>query len=90
MTTKKTLSLLLCLMMLLGSTALAAPLTDMLGREITLQEPAQRIVALTASDVEILYALGAGDRLVGRGEYCNYPLEALEVPSVQSGFETNI
>ena len=57
---------------------------------ITLIKPAQRIIALTASDVEILYALGAGDRLVGRGEYCNYPLQALEVPSVQSGFETNI
>lgn len=90
MTTKKTLSLVLAVMMLLSITALAAPLTDMLGREIKLEKPAQRIVALTASDVEILYAIGAGDRLVGRGEYCNYPLEALDVPSVQSGFETNI
>lgn len=90
MTAKKTLTLFLSLFLLLGSTALAAPLTDMLGREIDLMTPAKRIVALTASDVEILYALGAGDRLVGRGEYCNYPIEALDVPSVQSGFETNI
>ena len=90
MNTKKTLSFLLAAVMLMSITAMAAPLKDMLGREINLQEPAQRIVALTASDVEILYALGAGDRLVGRGEYCNYPLEALEVPSVQSGMETNI
>lgn len=64
--------------------------TDMTGREITLEGPASRIVALTASDVEILYAIGAGDALVGRGEYCNYPAEALEVTSVQSGYETNI
>jgi iron complex transport system substrate-binding protein len=28
--------------------------------------------------------------LVGRGEYCNYPAEVLEVPSVQSGMETNL
>ncbi|MDO4572579.1 MAG: ABC transporter substrate-binding protein, partial [Clostridia bacterium] len=64
--------------------------TDMIGREITLEEPATRIVALTASDCEILYAIGAGDLLVGRGEYCDYPAEVLEVPSVQSGYDTNI
>lgn len=64
--------------------------TDMNGREITLEKPADRIVALTASDCEILYALGAGDTLVGRGEYCNWPEEVLNVPSVQSGENTNV
>lgn len=64
--------------------------TDMTGREITLEEPATRIVALTPSDCEILYAIGAGDTLVGRGEYCDYPEEVLEIPSVQSGADTNI
>lgn len=64
--------------------------TDMMGREITLDAPAQRIVALTAADCEILYAIGAGDTLVGRGEYCDYPANVLDIPSVQSGFETNI
>ena len=68
----------------------AVTFTDMTGREITLDAPADRIVALTASDCEILYALGAGDKLVGRGEYCDYPAEVFEVPSVQSGYETNI
>ena len=65
-------------------------ITDMTGREITLEESAQRVVALTAADCEILYALDAGDLLVGRGEYCDYPLEVFDVPSVQSGYETNI
>ena len=64
--------------------------TDMTGREITLEEPVERIVALSAADCEVLYALGAGDLLVGRGEYCDYPAEVLEVPSVQSGYETNL
>lgn len=68
----------------------AVTLTDMTGREITLDAPAERVVALTASDCEILYALGAGDLLVGRGEYCDYPAEVLDVPSVQSGYDTNI
>ena len=64
--------------------------TDMTGRMVTLDGPASRVVALTASDCEILYALGAGDTLVGRGEYCDYPAEVFDVPSVQSGSETNI
>ena len=64
--------------------------TDMTGREITLEAPAAKIVALTASDVEILYALGAGDLLVGRGEYCDYPAEVADLPSLTSGAETNV
>ena len=64
--------------------------TDMTGREITLDEPATRVVALSAADCEVLYAVGAGDLIVGRGEYCDYPAEVLAVPAVQSGMETNI
>lgn len=65
-------------------------ITDMMGREVKLSAPAQRIVALTAADCEILYAIGAGEYLVGRGEYCDYPDAVLDVPSVQSGYETNV
>lgn len=65
-------------------------ITDFDGREITLEEPADRVVALTAADCEILYALGAGDTLVGRGEYCDWPTEVLDIPSVESGANTNI
>lgn len=68
----------------------AVTITDMKGREITLEEPAERIVALTASDCEILYAIGAGDTLVGRGTYCDYPAEVLDIPAVESGADTNI
>ena len=64
--------------------------TDMKEREITLDEPATRVVALTASDCEIIYAIGAGDALVGRGEYCDYPLEVVDVTAVESGANTNI
>ncbi len=64
--------------------------TDMTGREITLDKPAERIVALSAADCEFLFAIGAGDKLIGRGEYCDYPAEVLSIPSVQSGYDTNI
>ena len=73
-----------------GAFAQDLTITDMTGREITIEAPVERVVALTASDCEILYALGAGDLLVGRGEYCDYPEQVLDVPSVQSGYETNI
>ena len=68
----------------------AISFTDMMGREITLEKPAERIVALTASDCEILYAIGAGDKLVGRGRYCDYPAEIADVPAVESGATTNL
>ncbi|MEA4929604.1 MAG: ABC transporter substrate-binding protein [Candidatus Limiplasma sp.] len=93
---KLTLGLILLLMLtaLLGGalaeTAGPVTLTDMKGREVTLSAPATRIVALSPADCEILYAIGAGATLVGRGEYCDYPAEVADVPSVQSGAETNI
>ncbi len=92
---RKIIALCLALAMLLGVASVLAEtegvtVTDMYGREVTLTEPATRIVALTASDCEILCALGCEDALVGRGEYCDYPPSVLDKPSVQSGYETNI
>ena len=63
---------------------------DMTDRKITLDAPAEKIIALTPSDCEILFALGAGGTLIGRGEYCDYPASVSSVPSVQSGADTNI
>ena len=93
--TKKLISLFLALVMAFSLTAAfaestAVTVTDMAGREITLDAPATKVVALTASDCEILAALGAEDTLVGRGEYCDYPESILEVPAVQSGADTNL
>ena len=65
-------------------------ITDMTGREIVLDKPAESIIALSAADCENLYAVGAGDLLVGRGEYCDYPEQVLDLPVVQSGANTNL
>lgn len=91
---RKLVSLLLCLALCLCALPVLAEdgvsVTDMKGREITLDAPAARIVALSPSDCEILYALGAEDTLVGRGQYCDYPEAVLEIPAVNSGAETNL
>ena len=52
--------------------------------------PARRIVSLLPSFTEILFAIGAGDRLVGRTAWCDYPAAALEVPSVGDGMPPNV
>jgi len=52
--------------------------------------PARRIVSLLPSSTEILFAIGAGDRVVGRTQWCDYPPAALSVPSVGDGLPPNI
>ena len=93
---KKFLSVLLVLALALSLAACGGSakkgditVTDMTGREVTVKLPVTRVVALQPADCEILYAIGAGDAVVGRGEYCDSPAEVLDIPSVQSGYNTN-
>jgi iron complex transport system substrate-binding protein len=60
--------------------------TDGLGRDITLEGPAQRIVSLAPSNTEILFAIGAGSQVVGRDEFADYPEEAKAIESVGGSF----
>ena len=48
-------------------------LTDGLGREITLNGPAQHVVSLAPSNTEILFAIGAGSQVVGRDQLSDFP-----------------
>ncbi len=50
----------------------------------------QTIVSLGPNVTEIVYALGSGDRLIGRTDYCNYPEEAPSVQSVGTLYEPNL
>lgn len=60
----------------------ALTLRDMLGRDVTLPAPPARIVSLVPSATEILFGLGAADRLVGVTDYCDFPAAARQKPSV--------
>jgi len=55
---------------------------DDLGRKIYLAKEPQRIVSLAPSVTETLYAIGAGDRVVGVTEFCDYPPDARSKPKV--------
>ena len=71
--------------------AAAGPaIIDDAGRRVTLAAPARRIVSLLPSFTEMLFAIGAGDRLVGRTAWCDYPPAALAVPSVGDGIPPNV
>jgi iron complex transport system substrate-binding protein len=54
------------------------------GHEIRLKAPAKRIVTLAPHATELLYAAGAGDRLIGTVEYSDFPPAAKKVPRVGS------
>src|SRR6266513_4393488 len=64
--------------------------TDDAGRRVALAAPARRVVSLLPSFTELLFAIGAGDRLVGRTTWCDYPPAALAVPSVGDGMPPSV
>jgi len=61
--------------------------TDQMGREVLIEGIPQRIISLSPSNTEVVFALGLGDRIVGVTEFCNYPPEALE-KDIVGGFST--
>jgi iron complex transport system substrate-binding protein len=60
------------------------------GRTVALAAPARRIVSLVPATTELVFALGLGDRLVGRTRFCEYPAAARAVPDVGDGIGPNV
>lgn len=58
--------------------------TDSDGRLVSLKAPARRIVSLAPHATELLFAIGAGNRVAGVSEYSDYPADALRLPRVSS------
>lgn len=73
-----------------ATTPAGISVTDMAGHTVILKEVPQRILALSPSDCEILFAIGAGDQVIGRGSDCDWPKEILELPEVVSGTNMNL
>ncbi|WP_459128696.1 ABC transporter substrate-binding protein [Guggenheimella bovis] len=64
--------------------------TDSLGTEVTFEKPVEKVVSLAPNMTEILFAVGAGKQVVGRTDYCEYPKEAAEIPSIGSMLEPDV
>jgi len=63
-------------------TILLAVALPLLGASPAVASSPQRIVSLAPSITETIYALGAGDRIVGVTDFCDYPAEAALKPKV--------
>lgn len=63
---------------------------DETGRPVRVPQPVNRIVSLAPSLTELVFALGAGNRLVGDTDYCDYPPEALSKPKVGGAINPSI
>ena len=65
------------------SASFPTSLTDDEGTTVALKSAPQKIVSLTPAETEVLFALGAGDRVVGKVEdVANFPPQAKNVPIV--------
>lgn len=64
--------------------------TDKFGNEVTIEEEPQTLVSFAPEITETIFAMGIGDKLIGRSTYCDYPAEAAEVPDLGTLFELNV
>ena len=68
----------------------ATRIVDDYGHAVTIAAPPTRIVSLNPATTELLFAIGAGSRVVGRTQYDNWPDSAKLVPSVGQGIRPNL
>ena len=65
-----------------ASASVAVSTVDDAGTRVELAQPAARIVSLAPHLTEQLFAIGAGDRIVGTTEFADYPVAAQRIPRV--------
>jgi len=68
--------------MQVSSAQAAVTVIDDAGATVTLERPATRIISLAPHITEQLFAIGAGDRIVGTTEHADYPPAAVAIPRV--------
>jgi ABC-type Fe3+-hydroxamate transport system substrate-binding protein len=64
--------------------------TDDAGDSVLVATPARRVVSLIPATTELLFALGAGEQVVGRTTWCDYPAAAAAVPNLGDGISPNL
>jgi iron complex transport system substrate-binding protein len=76
------------IMLLAGAAALnasaAITVLDDDGKQVTLQKPALRVIAMSPHATELVYAAGGADRIIAAVDYSDYPEAAKRLPRVGS------
>ena len=67
---------------LIGEVSYPVTITDSFGKEVTLNEEPSKIISVAPNITEMIYKLGAEDKLVGRTNYCDYPEEVSSIESI--------
>ena len=80
----------LALLVSVSSQAFAIQVVDDSGKTIHLRQPASRILTLAPNLTELLFDLGAGDRVVATVQFSNYPDAAKKIPRVGSSGSLNL
>jgi len=74
----------------LATPALGSILAALVWAATSQASPSERIVSLTPSITETLFAVGAGPEVVGVSQYCDYPPQVLSLPKVGSFLTPNL
>ncbi len=64
--------------------------TDVRGEKITIAKQPQRIISTAPNNTEILFAIGAGPRVIADTDYCDYPPEAATLPKIGGYLDPNV
>lgn len=65
-------------------------LTDKYGNIVNISKAPEKVICYSPELAEILYAIGAGDTLIGRSDYCDYPEEITKVKAVGDILNINL
>jgi iron complex transport system substrate-binding protein len=79
---KRLLFLLSLTAILAGPCFASRTLTDEMGRKVVVPDHPHRVICLMPTVTDTVFALGAGDDVVGISDYTKYPAAALTKPSV--------
>jgi iron complex transport system substrate-binding protein len=72
----------LLLLLFAQCAAAAVEIADELGHRVRLEQPAARIISFAPHITELLFAIGAGDKIVGVVRHSDYPEAAKRIPLI--------
>lgn len=84
------LSTLLPALLAVFSAHAAVSVRDDDGKMVTLAKPAERVISMSPHVTELLFAAGAGGKIVGAVDYSDYPEAAKAIPRVGSNREVDL